>query len=313
MSSSDEPPRIPGSLRHLPEWNWRTPDWCRASGIYWESWSLNGEVCIKGLVPPFPGGARLAHCITLLVREFASRCRRSYDGTGVLVFTYSGARTSTTLATVMSLHFDVAFHDAKLIRDHVRHRGAEPGCCRWPAYWLEGDTFEYILPGMPIPFGRVARQKLVVLAEERQMSISLRTTKFADSIRKKWAGGLDVLAGVDGEAVAQILDEKEQGFLVNMIVLVYEQPAGKVRPRPSLEESYRRHESLIAELAPLGEEKRLPLVWHALWRLPSGMTWVDSAGKSWMRYPAVSFMAGVRLLKPGLSPGVADRPCPNDG
>jgi len=35
------------------------PDWCRESGVYWESWSLNGEACITGLDPPFAGGARL--------------------------------------------------------------------------------------------------------------------------------------------------------------------------------------------------------------------------------------------------------------
>jgi len=31
--------------------HWRTPDWCHEAGVYWESWSLNGEVCLKGLDP----------------------------------------------------------------------------------------------------------------------------------------------------------------------------------------------------------------------------------------------------------------------
>lgn len=70
----------------------------RVGGVHWESWSLSGEVCIKGLLPPFAGGATLAHDLTWLLRSFVSRCRPTDDGTGALVFTYSGGRTSTTLA-----------------------------------------------------------------------------------------------------------------------------------------------------------------------------------------------------------------------
>ena len=46
-----------------------------------------------------------------------------------------------------------------------------------------------------------------------------------------------------------------------MLVLV--NPAAKVRPRPSLEQSYRRHEALVAGLASHGGGTRLPLPWHA--------------------------------------------------
>ncbi len=82
-----------------------------------------------------------------------------------------------------------------------------------------------------------------------------------------------------------------------MFVLVHKQPARKVQPRPSLQESYRRHEMLMAELVSLGEAKRLPVAWHALWRLPPGMTWDDPVAQPGTSYPAVSFAMGVRPLQ----------------
>ncbi len=270
-------------------------NWRPKAGVLWESWSINGEVCIKGLVPPFAGGARLANCLTWLLRSFASRCRGTYNDTGEIVFTYIGARTSTTLAWALSLGFDLTLQDPKLIRQHVRRHGGDPAACRWPAFWLEGGTYQYI----PVHPAGAARQKLVVLAEERQVFVSARPARIPDSVRRKWMEGLEVLAGVDKGIVLHLLDKDKECYLTNMFVLVHQQPAGKVRPRPSLEENYRRHEGLIAELAPLGKEKRLPLSWHALWRLPSGMKWNDPAGESWMRYPAVSFAMGVRRLQPG--------------
>ena len=42
----------------------------------------------------------------------------------------------------------------------------------------------------------------------------------------------------------------------------------------------------------------LPVSWHALWRLPPAMTWSKPGGRAWMRYPAVSFLAAVRPLRP---------------
>lgn len=275
----------------------RKPGWHPGEGVCWESWSINGEVCIAGLAPPSAGCTSLAHCLVWQMRGFASRCRRTYGGTGALVFTYCGPRTPTTLARDLALRFDVALFDARLIRDHVRYRGGAPAACRWPALWLEGDTREYLLPGMPIPRGRSVRHKLVLLAEERQVFVPSRSTTLAESAIRKWDKGLDVLAGVDEDAVAGVLDDDVHGFLVNMFVLVHRQPSGGIRPRPSLEESYRQHEMLVAALSPSGEIKRLPVAWHALWRLPPSMTWVAPARQPWMRYPAVSFVMGARPLQ----------------
>jgi hypothetical protein len=197
----------------------------------------------------------------------------------------------------LSLEFDLALQDARLIRQRVRHRGGDPAACRWPGFWLEGTVLDYLHPGISIGRGREAHSKLVVLAEERQVFVTARLTGSTARIKQKWEDGLKVLAAVDDDAVASLLAEDEQGFLVNMLVLVHEQPAGKIRPRPSMEESYRRHQRLIAELAPLGEAKRLPVAWHAVWRVPPRMKWDDAAGEPWMRYPAVSFAMGVRPLQ----------------
>jgi hypothetical protein len=146
--------------------------------------------------------------------------------------------------------------------------------------------------------------KIVVLAEERQIFVPAQGSGIRDAMLRKWMKGLEVLAGVDPEAVPR-LREDEEGFLVNMFVMVHQQPAGRIRPCPLLEESRDRHKDLIAALAPSGDAKGLPITWHALWRLPSGMKWKDSAGDLWMRYPAVSFAMGIRRLRPGPTTGVA--------
>jgi hypothetical protein len=156
---------------------------------------------------------------------------------------------------------------------------------------------------MPLPRGRAARWKLVVLADERQVFVPTPPVKLAARVARMWAEGIEALADLDEAAIGRLLEEDEQGFLANMLVLVHVQPAGKVRPRPSLEESYRRHESLVAELAPLAEAKRLPLGWHALWRLPPAMTWNEPAQEPWMRYPAISFVAAVRPLAANFARG----------
>ena len=269
--------------------------------VYRESWSINGEVCIVGLLPPVAGGARLAHCLAWLLRAFASRCRSVYKGTEVLLFTYTGARTATTLVWALSLWFDLALQDPRLIRHHVR--GGKPNACHWPRLWLEGATYDYMGAGsVPAPPGEV-KHKLVVLAEERQIIVPVQGSGIDDGMLRKWTEGLEVLAEVDSEAIPR-LREDEEGFLVNMFVMVHQQQAGRIRPRPSLEESYSRHNNLIATLAPSGDLKSLPITWHALWRLPSRMRWKAPAGELWMRYPAVSFAMGVRRLQQGPVPGI---------
>lgn len=278
-------------------------DWLTAPGVYWEDWSMNGEVCITGLAPPAAGGARLAHCLTGLLRELASRCRRSHEGTGILLFTCTGPRTATPLAGVLALCFDLMLQDPALIRAHLRRRlRREPTLGRWPALWLEGTTLEYALRGVPLPTGRAARRKLVLLAEERQVLVPARPVKLGGRMRRAWARSLEVLGGVDADALPRLLDEGEQGFLASMLVLVHAQPAGKALPRPSLEASYRRHEALVAGLAGLGEEARLPVTWHAVWRLPPGMTWSEPGQERWLRYPAISFVVAARPFAP-TSPG----------
>jgi len=106
--------------------------------ILWESLSLNGEACVEGLLQPSPGCHRLAHCLMWLVHGYASRCRRTFDGTGALAFVCHGPRTPTTLALEMSLWFDLALQDPALIRDHLRHGGCRSASSVMPRFWLEG-------------------------------------------------------------------------------------------------------------------------------------------------------------------------------
>lgn len=54
------------------------------------------------------------------------------------------------------------------------------------------------------------------------------------AIREDASANLEALASVDEAAVKRLPDEDEQGFLANMLVVVHEQPAVKVLPRPSL-------------------------------------------------------------------------------
>ncbi len=266
-------------------------------GAHWERWSPNGEVCITGLDPPFAGGARLASCLTWLLRSFASHCRLTHDATGALALAYTGPRMPSTLAMSMAMSFDIALRNPKLIRARVRRRGGDGAARRWPALWLEGSVHEYVIGRDPFPRVGTPRRKLLLLAEERQVFVPAQgTARAAVAVHRAWVSGLDAVAGVEGASVSGLLDEDEHAFAVNMLVLVHVWPAGNVRPRPPLEESYRRHEGLIAELAPAATAKKLPMAWHALWRLPPAMTWSELGHDAWMRYPAVSLAAAVRPL-----------------
>lgn len=274
----------------------RRSEWRPGPGIHWESWSQNGDVCIAGLDPPFAGGASLASGLTWLMRSVASHCRRTHDATGALAFTSTGPRMPSTTALAMAMSFELALRDPRLIRERVRRRGGDPAARAWPAFWLEGTVYEYVFSSYPLPPGRTPRHKLILLAEERQVFVPAPAAKLAAHARRAWASGLDALGGTRGTAITGLLDEDECAFLANLLVLVHTQPARKVSSRPPIAESYRRHEDLIAELAPSAEAKRLPLAWHALWRLPPAMTWMAPGGTPWMRYPAVSFAAAARPL-----------------
>ena len=284
----------------------RRPDWCQESGVYWDNWSRNGEACFVGLDPPFTGGARLVSCLTWLVRGLASRCRLTHDATGAFAVTCTSPRMPSVLARTMASSFDLALRDPRLIRERVRRRGGDLDGRRWPELWLEGTFHDYVIARDPFPPGGWPRGRLVILAEERQVSVPAKGAKLAAGASTAWKRGLDAVAGIDGAALAGLLANDERAFLVNMLVLVHTWPATKVRPRPSLVESYQRHEALISELAPCAQQANLPLAWHALWRLPPAMTWSEPGGKPWMRYPAVSFAAAVRPLS-----SERRRPCQN--
>jgi hypothetical protein len=275
----------------------REPGWSPGPEVHWESRSRNGEVCITGLDPPFAGGARLASCLTWLLRSFASHCRCTHDATGALAFTCTSARMPSTLALSMATSFDLALRDPKLIRARVFRRGGDTAARRWPALWLEGSVYEYVIGRDPFP--RTPRRKLVILAEERQVFLPARGSSVGASVQRAWVTGLDAIASMDGETIRGLLDEDEHAFVLNMLVLVHAWPSEAVRPRSTLQERYCRHESVIADLVPPAEARGLPVAWHALWRLPPAMTWSEAGENPWMRFPAVSVAAAVRPLHRG--------------
>lgn len=273
----------------------RGSHWRPGPKVHWESWSRNGEVCIAGLDPPFAGGARLASCLTWLSRSFASHCRRMHDSTGAIAFTCTGPRMPGTLALSIATSFDLALRDPKLIHARVCRRGGDPAACRWPALWLEGSVYEYVIGRDPFPPVGTPRRKLLILAEEREVFVPARGLLLARA-RRAWATGLHAVADVDANAVRGLLHEDEHAFVLNVLVLAHAWPAEAVHPRPTLEESYRQHESVIVELTPPAEATGLSVAWHALWRLPPAMTWSEADEEPWMRFPAVSFAAAVRPL-----------------
>ncbi len=267
--------------------------------VHWESWALNGEVCVGGVDPPFAGGARLANGLAVIVRSFASHCRRTHDATGALAFGSTSSQMPSTLASAMSRSLDIALRDPWLVRERVRRRGGNPAAAHWADFWLEGAGFDYLIGRAPFPPVGTPRRKLIILAEEHQVFVPARPAALAASVHRAWERGIDAIAGVDGAAIIGPREEDEFAFLVNIMALVQARPAATPRSRPPLEENYRRHKELIAELAPSAEAKRLPVAWHALWRLPPAMTWSDPGKKPWMRYPAISFVAAVRPLHRG--------------
>ena len=249
-----------------------------------------------GLNPPFAGGARLASCLTWLLRSFASHCRLTHDATGAHAFTCPGPRMPSTLALSMAMSFDLALRDPQLIRARVLRRGGYSAGHCWTALWLEGSVHEYVIGCDPFPSVGTPRRKLVLLADERQAFLAARGSRVGAAVHRAWTKGLDAVAGVGDDAVRGLLGEDEHGFALNVLVLVHAWPARAVHRRLGLEESYRRHESVMAELSAPAEAKGLSVAWHALWRLPPAMTWSEASERPWMKYPAVSFATAVRPL-----------------
>ena len=269
--------------------------WRPRADVHWESWSRNGEVCITGLDPPFAGGVRLASCLMWLLRSFASHCRCTYDATGTLAFACTSPRMPSTLAMSMNTSFDLALRDPKQVDARVRRRGGASAGRRWPAFWLEGSVHEYVI-GRAFPPVGTPRRKLLLLAEESQAFVPARAATLSAAVRRVWTGGLDAIAVADSAAINGLLDEDEHAFAINVLALVHAWPAARFPPRPSLEDSYRRHEDVVAELGPSAGAKGLCVAWHALWRLPPAMTWSEPGHQPGMRYPAVSFAVAVLPL-----------------
>jgi len=140
--------------------------------------------------------------------------------------------------------------------------------------------------------------KLTVLAEEQQVCVSTATGPLRAVTSRKWSNGIEALGAIDEASVVRAISTEEDGhgYLASILALVHEQPGRTPRRRPALEERWLRHADLIDQLVPVAESNHLPIVWHALWRLPSGMSWADADDRRWMRYPAVSFAIAARPI-----------------
>lgn len=266
---------------HFDRWRTRlTAEWdTPAVSMSWESWSINGEACIENLVPPDSGGAKLTEYLWWTLRELASHCRRVYDSSGFIPFEIHGPRTPSVLARALDHWFDLALMDPISIRERVRRLGAELDTSKWPAYWVE-------------------REDILLLADERQVTISAAPGRIAASIRKKWQACQRVVGDATKTGIPKAATKYKHAFFAGVLVAIHRQPPGEPRKRPSLDESLHRHEQLATAIGQTAKTQTGAATWHALWRLPPGMTVADPPGsEAWMRYPAMSLVASV-------SPGV---------
>ncbi len=263
--------------QHYQQWrsqlesDWNDP----AMLMDWESWSLNGEACIGNHIPSSPGSEKVAEYLWWMLREFAGHCRRFYNATDMIPFEFHGPRTPSAFAKALDDWFDLALLDPISIHERVRRLGGDADAVRWPAYWVE-------------------RKTILLLAEERQVNIPAEPRSIGTGVRRKWESCLDVVAGFAGNVVPRASVRDRHSFLAGVLVAVHRQAQGKVRERPSLDDSIQRHLQLVASLEPVAEAKSRPVTWHGLWRLPPGMVVEIPFGTDpWMHYPAVSLVASV--------------------
>ncbi len=274
---------------HFDRWRTRlTAEWdTPAVSMTWESWSLNGEACIENLVPSESGGARLAEYLWWTLRELASHCRRVHHASGLIPFEFQGPRTPSAFANALDHWFDLALLDTLSTRERARRLGAQLDAGEWPAYWVERDD-------------------IVLIAEDRQVTISATPGRIAASVRTKWEACLSVVANAVRSGVPKAATKDRHTFLAGVVVAVHRHPPRELRTRPSLEDSLRRHEQIVTVLGQVAEATSTPVTWHALWRLPPGMTVTGPpVSEPWMRYPAVSLVASVLPGKPSLRVGSA--------
>lgn len=250
---------------------WDTP----AVSMSWESWSINGEACIENRVSSDSGGVKLTEYLWWTLRELASHCRHVYDATGFIPFEIQGPRTPSVLAKALDHWFDLALMDPISIRERVRRLGAERDTSKWPAYWVE-------------------REDILLLADERQVMIPAAPGRIAAGVRKKWEACLRAVGNAAKAGIPKAATKDKHAFLAGVLVAVHRQPTGESRKRPSLDDSLHRHEQLVTFIGQTAETLPGPFTWHALWRLPPGMTVAQPPStKASMLFPAVSVVASI--------------------
>ena len=274
---------------HFERWRTRlTTEWeTPAVSMSWESWSINGEACIENLVSPDSGGTKLTEYLWWTLRELASHCRRVYDATGFIPFEIQGPRTPSVLAKALDHWFDLALMDPTSIRERVRRLGAELDTSKCPAYWVE-------------------REDILLLVEERQVTIPAVPGRIAASVRKKWETCQGIVSDAAKAGIPKTATKGKRAFLAGVMVAVHRQPTGEPRKRPNLDESIHRHEQFVTAIGKTAETLPGAFTWHALWRLPSGMTVANPPStQAWILFPAVSVVASILSGTPADESSVA--------
>jgi len=233
----------------------------------WESWSTNGEALIDDRISDPNGSSPMSDHLTWVVREYASRARRVYKACGTIPFAFEARRTPPTIAWAFTYWFDLALMDHSLVEERMRQRGAMVASDRCPSYWLE-------------------RKDFVLAAEAHEVCVPVGSTNAAS---EKWEEMLKAMGRIDRKEVVRALSIDEKGFIAGIIVAAHEQPTPSKRPTKGT--SLRLHQALLSRLAPAAEKQGYPITWSALLRMPPGLKTGRTSEETWMRFPAVSFIA----------------------
>lgn len=233
----------------------------------WEKRSSNGEVWIDG---HNTATTAVADHLLWVVREYSSRARRVHRACGALPFTLGARHTPPTIALSFMSWFDLALIDRELIAARIQQRGGHVDAGSCPPYWLEGEGF-------------------VLAADAHEVGVRPGDTAEA---KERWKAATDTIAGIAPDNLVPALAGTESSCLAAILVAVHEDPIPS--SRPSREECVERHHSLLAELRPQASGMRI--TWNVLWRLPPGLKVPVPGRAPWLRFPAVSFVAAVRVL-----------------
>jgi hypothetical protein len=241
----------------------------------WENWSSNGEFWSEDSIPKAPQRDLLADFMVWVAREYASHCRRTHKASRMLPFVFEGARTPPSLDWALLFWFDVCLMDRCLIAERLSQLGGSLADEPWPALWVERDG-------------------VTVALERTEVRIEATGREVAAQVIDGWLTSLVVVR----KALEVLRARNDNAFVADVLVAVHEQSEPGLRP--TREETLARHHSWLRTLASVATNSGLPVTWHAVLRLPSGLKVARRPGEPhWLRFPAVSFFAAIQPVRLG--------------